>query len=74
MDEMNLSTTKPQEASMVTLLSSVSVAISMAREAGTLRISREFNARLGTEFWALSDDHGLIAVALSETEAQRMAA
>ena len=74
MDEMNLSTTKPQEASMVTLLSSVSVALSMARAAGTLRISREFNARLGTEFWALSDDRGLIAVALSEAEAQGMAA
>ena len=55
-------------------LSAVSVALSLARARGVLRISREFNARLGTEFWALSDDHGLICVALSEAEAQRMAA
>jgi hypothetical protein len=73
MDEMNLSTRKPLEAPMVAL-STVSLSISLARAAGTLRISREFNARLGTEFWALSDANGLICVALSEAEAQRMAA
>lgn len=56
------------------LLDAVSVALSMARARGTLKVSREFNARLGTEFWALSDDHGLIAVALSESEALEMAA
>jgi hypothetical protein len=74
MDEMNLQPQAFKEAPMVAL-SSVSVSISLARAAGTLRISREFNARLGTEFWALSDDRGLICVALSEAEAhQRMAA
>jgi hypothetical protein len=73
MDEMNLSTLAP-EASMVTLLSSVSVAISLARAAGTLRVTREFNTRLGVEFWAIQDDRGTIATALSEAEAQRMAA
>jgi len=55
-------------------LSSVSLSIALARNNGTLRVTREFNARLGSEFWALSDDRGLICVALSEAEAQRMAA
>jgi hypothetical protein len=73
MDEKNLSTRSPRRLAMVAL-SAVSLSISLARAAGTLRISREFNARLGTEFWALSDDRGLICVALSEAEAKRMAA
>ena len=50
-------------------ISAVSVALSLARARGVLRISREFNARLGVEFWALSDDRGLICVARSEDEA-----
>jgi hypothetical protein len=73
MDEMNLQPQAFKEAPMVAL-SSVSLSISLARAAGTLRITREFNARLQTEFWAISDEHGLLTVALTEAEAQRMAA
>lgn len=73
MDEMNLQPQAFKEAPMVAL-SAVSVALSLARNNGTLRVTREFNARLGTEFWALSDENGLIAVALSEAEAMEMAA
>lgn len=56
------------------LLCAVTVAIKLARERGVLKITREFNARLGNEYWAISDDHGLITVALSEAEAMELAA
>ena len=72
MDEMNLSPQAFKEAPMVAL-SAVSVALALARVRGVLTISREFNARLGVEFWALSDDRGLICTALSEAEALGMA-
>lgn len=59
-----------KEAIVVTL-SSTDVAIRLAAERQALRITRELNARLGVEFWAISDERGLIEVALSEPDAHK---
>jgi len=54
----------------MTLLSSQSVAIAMAKNNGTLRIVESFNDRLQAPYWAICDYHGLIEIALSEAEAK----
>jgi hypothetical protein len=56
------------------IISSQSVAIRMAKQNGTLRVTEEFNARLGTPYWAISDDRGLIEVAMSKAEADKLTA
>ena len=54
------------------VLTSSDVAIRAAKSRGTLAITREVNARLGNEFWAISDEHGLIEVALTSEEVDRI--
>jgi hypothetical protein len=56
------------------ILSSQSVAIRMAKQNGTLRVTEEFNARLGTPYWSICDDRGLIEVAMSKEEADKLIA
>ena len=56
------------------ILSAQSVAIRIAKNNGTLRVSEEFNNRLGVPYWAISDDSGLIEVAMSKEEAERLTA
>ena len=56
---------------MTLLASSVSVAISVARAAGTLRVEQCFNQRLQTPYWAICDDVGVICVALTQEEADQ---
>ena len=58
---------------MTLLVSSSSVAISIARAAGTLRVERCFNERLQTPYWAISDDHGLICVEMTQEAAEAVA-
>jgi hypothetical protein len=53
------------------LLSSTTVAIKMAKNNGTLRVEECFNERLQMPYWAISDDSGLIEVALSKEEAEK---
>ena len=50
-------------------LSATDLAIRLARENGTLRIT-ESEGRFGT-YWAIEDDHGLIEVAMTKAEADR---
>lgn len=50
-------------------LSATDVAIRLAIETGSLRVTAE-TGRYGA-YWAISDDHGLIEVALSEDEADQ---
>ena len=52
------------------LLSSTDLAISIAKETGTLRIDRRVG-RYGETYWAISDDRGLIEIASSEEELER---
>lgn len=52
------------------VLSSAGLAIRIAREIGTLRVV-ERTGRLG-QYWAIEDDHGIIEVALSAAEAERI--
>jgi len=56
------------------ILSAQSVAIKMAKNNGTLRATEEFNSRLGMPYWAISDASGLIEVAMSKQEAERLTA
>ena len=56
------------------ILSAQSAAIKMAKNNGTLRVTEEFNARLGMPYWAISDSNGLIEVAMSKQEAQTLTA
>jgi hypothetical protein len=50
-----------------------SVAAAAAKANGSLVINREFNDRLGVEYWAVSDDHGVIEVFNSFDEAKAFA-
>lgn len=50
-----------------------SVAVAVAKANGSLAINREFNNRLGVEYWAVSDDAGLIEVFNSFDEAKSFA-
>ena len=62
-------THQPKEAAMATLLlSATNVAIRIAKERGTLKVEKA-TGRFG-DYWAISDDHGLIEVAMSEAEAE----
>ena len=54
---------------MALTLSATDVAIALAIRNDTLRVSEEFNVRLGETFIAISDEHGLIEVALTQAEA-----
>ena len=49
-------------------LSATCLAIALASENGTLAVTEQ-EGRFGP-FWAISDDHGLIEVALSADEAE----
>ncbi len=49
------------------LLSATCLAIRVAREKGTLRVTEE-TGRFGA-YWAIQDEHGLIEVALTKAEA-----
>jgi len=58
----------------MTLLSSQSVAIALAKNNGTLCIVEGFNHRMQTHYWAICDEHGIIEVAMSKDEAERRCA
>lgn len=52
---------------MTLLLSAVDVAIARASERGTLRVAESVN-RFGDPYYAVEDDHGVIAVCLTRAE------
>jgi len=55
------------------LLSATDVAISLARESGTLKVVERVSERLGNTFWSIEDQHGTIEVHLSHAEAAERA-
>lgn len=54
----------------LSFLSATDVAIARAFKAGTLKLEARHNARLDSAYVAISDDAGLIEVALSMPEAE----
>ena len=60
-----------REASMIAL-SSVDIAIARAKQNGTLCLVPCHNERLGMDFVAVEDDHGVITIATDRAEAERM--
>jgi len=50
-------------------ISSADVAIAEALSLGTLNVTRRTCRVLGEPYWAISDAHGLIEVALTEQQA-----
>ena len=55
-------------------MSSNTIAMKIAKAAGTLRVEACYNERLGINFWAICDDKGLIEVCLSDAEAAQIVA
>lgn len=51
------------------LVSSVDVAISLAKQAGTLRITEAIN-RFGDTYFAVEDDHGVITTCFTQAEVE----
>jgi hypothetical protein len=52
------------------VLPSTDLAIRSASQTGSLTIRRCFNERLGSEYWAIEDETGLIEVAMTRAEAE----
>ncbi len=56
------------------MLNAVAARIAIARDAQTLTTTAHHNARLGCDYFAVSDDRGLIAVAMDAAELEALLA
>ena len=56
----------------MTGFSSNTVAMKIAKANGTLCVRAVYNERLNITFWAISDEHGVIEVCMSDAEAAQL--